>query len=292
MEMDSTIPLKSIHNNLVKNGSWLIDGKTYGLNYGRLFDPLDSTFKETPTRQKVLEFKEYFFCGISPTVLNTLYKHFCKAENKQDLYEDLGYALLEIINGIAPEDVTDLDIHDPANWYKGENSDPHTMNIHFAIKYTLMNMSSDLHQQLIDQPDNLIRKRLVLMNHSLEKREIKIVKNTDPVFDQIDEELLSRVDIYDKEDMKARYIAIEELVEDLHDEFDPAYKKQKQEYAQKLITCIEEMNVEELKNMREFSSYNLENILKAKKKPKEWLYSKVNDWAIRREVDKIQGKHE
>jgi hypothetical protein len=406
MEPVYTSTLKQIPINLKKHGSWLYDRSSYGLDYEKLFDPTGLDFARTPTRQKLLEFKEYKFCRLPPDYLSLIYSNFCKQERKQDLYEDFGHALLEIIDSITPEDVSDLDIHDLSNWYKGKEENPQTIKIHFVIKNTLAGMSPKLHQQLIDQKDPLIRKRLLLMTYSLDNSKIKvvkntdpifdkideellsrvdtyikedietrtmaleqlvwdlyenfsnldihdplswynwymekednphtneihfvikntlvdmsselhqllieqtdisikkrlvlmnynlnysspkIVKNTDPIFDQIDEELLSRVDTYEKNDMKARYIAIEELVEDLHDEFDPAYKKQKQEHAQKLVSCIEDMNVEELKNMGEFSSYNLENVLRAKKNPREWLYSKVTNGAIRKEVEKINS---
>jgi len=376
------------------------------LDYDTLFDPLGWGFERTPTRQKLLMFKEYKYCGLPPTILSVIYSTFCKEEQKQDLHDDLGQALLKIIDSITPEDVSNLDIHDLSNWYKGKEENPQTIKVHFVIKHTLAGMSSQLHQQLIDQKDLLIRKRIILMHNSLNDPKIKVVKNADPIFDQIDEELLSRVDTYkredietrtmaleqlvwdlyedmstlnihdplswynwymgtednphtnaihfvirntlvdmsshlhqllidqndnlirtrlvlmhnssknskikvvknadplfdqideellsrvgtlDKNDMKARHIALEELVEDLHDELDPAYKQQKQEHAQKLIACIEGLHVEELKTMSEFSSYNLENVLQAKKDPKEWLYSKVKNWAINREVDKIRA---
>lgn len=404
METEYTSPLDKIFRNLKEHGSWINI-----IEYRKLFDPYDPFFQDTPTREKLLQLKEYNFCGVSPITFNILYRAFCIEEGKQEIYNDLGQALLEIINSTTAEDVSNLDIHDLSNWYKGREENPKTVMIHFVIKNTLAGMDAKLHQQLIKQKDFLIRKRIILTHYSSDNREIKvvkndnpifdqideellagvdtydkndndsrsfsleqlvwglyeklsnqnivdplgwynrymdtesdshplkihdmirhtlvdmsahlhqllideennqvrmrlilmhnsmrnfkqrIVKNTDPVFDKIDEELLSRVGLLDKEDPKARYIALEELVEDLRDKFDSAHKKQKQDYAQRLVTHIEGLHIEELKTMSEYSSYNLENVLQAKKNPKEWLYSKVRDSALMREIEKIRPKIE
>ncbi len=404
METEYTSPLDEIFRNLKEHGSWLDI-----IEYRKLFDPYDPFFQDTPTREKLLQLKEYNFCGVPPIIFNLNYRSFCIEEGKQEIYNDLGQALLEIIDSITVEDVSNLDIHDLSNWYKGKEENPKTVKIHFVIKNTLAGMSAKLHQQLINQKDLLVRKRIILMHYSLNNREIKVVKNDNPIFDQIDKELLARIDTYDKndedsrslsleqlvwdlyeelsnqdfvdplgcynrymntesnshsieihyvlrhalvdmsthlhqllideennqvrmrlilmhnsmknskqrivkntdavlnqiddellsrvglldkEDRKARYIALEELVEDLRDEFDPVHKKQKQDHAQRLVTHIEGLHIEELKTMSEFSGFNLENMLQVKKNPKEWLYSKVKDLALMREMEKIRPKIE
>lgn len=72
--------------------------------------------------------------------------------------------------------------------------------------------------------------------------------------------------------------------------YDPEYKKHKQEHAEKLVNNIEDLNIEELKKMKEFRSYNLEHVISAKKKPQEWLYSKVKNWSVRREMKILNEK--
>lgn len=280
--------LEKINDMLIARGSWIVEENFYNPNLKALFDPHSTEFHDITPLKKILILKELFFCGFEPILLSTFYKTFCKEENDEEMFEDFGHGLLEIIKSVAEENLSKLNIHDPANWYKGKKENPSTIDIHTVIQNILGEMSSELHKQLIEGKNNLIRKRLILLDYSLKYQSSKIVRNADPLFDQIDEELISRVDTYEKRDIKARYIAIEELVEDLHDEFDPEYKENKIEYAKTLVENIENLNIRELQKLNNFAGYNLENIIRAKKKPKEWLYSKISPWEISREIDKIK----
>jgi hypothetical protein len=115
-----------------------------------------------------------------------------------------------------------------------------------------------------------------------------IVPNDDPVLDQIDEELLRRVETIEP-DVKARYGTIRLLAEDIHDELDPEHKRKRLKQAQLLYEAIENLDLGTLKELPMFQHRSIEHFVDIKKDPKKWLYGDIHDLALRRDLCKIRG---
>jgi hypothetical protein len=272
-------------NNMLKNrGSWLYNEDGPWFDLGTFFDPFSPEFKSMPTQRKMLVLREFFYCGIEPLLLKTVYKGFCRQYHHEELYDDLGHALLEIIKDVSVEDLSQLDIHQSQNWYKGKDEDARPETTHQAITMVLEGMMPDFHERLISQKDLLVRRRLVYS----QRTNILIVPNQDPLLDQIDEELLRRVETFEP-DMKARYGTIELSIEDIHDELDPEHKKKRLELAQLLYESIENLDLETLKRLPMFQGSRIEHFVDIKKYPKKWLYSIVPGMALKRDLCKIRG---
>lgn len=199
-----------------EKGSWIYDEVFYKPNLKTFFDPFSEEFKNTPALEKILELKELFYCGVEPILLNTIYKKFCKDEHYEELLEDFGYSLLELIKSVSEEDLSNLDIHEPANWYKGNEDNLQTVEVHTAVEGTLEMMSEETHKQLIKQTNLFVRKRLTFLSYSLNNPKVKLIRNYDPVFDKIDDELLKHVESYET-DIKARAWTIQKLAEQTRD---------------------------------------------------------------------------
>ena len=149
-------------------------------------------------------------------------------------------------------------------------------------------MHEELHNQLKKQPDLLIRRRCVYLNRFIISKNLLIVPNEDPVIDQIDEELLRRVETYNP-DLKTRYGTVELIAEDIHDEISPEHKKERLELANIICDAIENMDIETLKGLPMFQNSRIEHFIDIKIDPKKWLYSGVHGSALRRDLCNIRG---
>lgn len=275
---------KEWDNRLLAHGSWLYDEDGSRLNLSTFFDPFSPEFTSMSTHRKLLILRELFYCGIEPILLRTFYRMYCIEYMHEDLYTDFGQALLEIIKAITVEDLATLNIHQPQNWYGGKEEPPFPERSHETIISVLEGMMPDFHERLKRQKDLLIRRRLVYS----QRTNHLIVPNDDPVLDQIDEELLRRVETFEP-DVKARYGTVELLAEDIHDELDPEHKRKRLELAQLLYESIENLDLETLKELPMFRQRNIEHFVDIKKYPKKWLYSEIHDLALKRDLCKIRG---
>ena len=196
--------LKELNERLFAHGSWLYDENESRIDFDTFFDPFSVEFKAMPIEQKMLILKELFYCKIEPILLVLLYRGFCVQYVHDDLYADFSHALLEILKGASAEDISSLNIHQPQNWYRGTGDKLPVMESHEVIVSVLDMMFPEFHTQLLDHKDLLIRKRLIYFNYTNNSNNAYIVPNQDPLFDQIDEELLRRVETIEP-DVKMRY---------------------------------------------------------------------------------------
>lgn len=280
--------LDLLNDGLFAHGSWLYDKYGSRFDLRTFFDPFSEEFKSMPTQRKVLILRELFYCGIEPILLSTLYRIHCVDSRHEDLYKDFGQALLEILKSVSVDDLSSLDIHQPQNWYRGKEVDTHPETTHQATIMVLEGMLPDFHERLKSQQDPLIRKRLVYFERTGTSNTMLIVPNQDPVLDQVDEELLRRVETFELE-VKDRYGTIRLLVEDIHDELDPEHKKERLALAQLLFESIENMDIETLKTLPMFRRTDIDHFVDIKTDPKKWLYSTVSDFALKRDLCKIRG---
>lgn len=283
MEDDHTLILNSINDMLKNKGSWLYDSMYYLPKHLNVFDPFHDDFKTTTPNQKILILKEYFYCGVTPKLLDLAYRLI----SRQEEYRDIAHALLEIISSVSEKDLSAIDIHSPENWNTKSGENLHSISIHEAIILTLQNMSPELHGELIKQDDMLMRRRLLYQSHRQGDWHSIIIPNTDPILDKVDEELIRRVATYDRVD-KLRFDEIEDLAEDLHDEANPEHKTNKIEHVKRLIVDIEALNIEALKQYAYFRNSDIEHFIDIKKYPIKYLYERLPR-AITREVRRQKG---
>lgn len=271
---------------LLAHGSWLYDEgeDKFGFDLTTFFDPFAPEFKSMPTQRKMLILQELFYCRIDPILLSLTYKMFCRKYNHEELYNDFGHALLEILKSVSADDLVTLDIHNPQNWYRGEKDNPLSESAHEATVMVLDGMHDDFQERLMGEKDLLVKKRMVYS----QRTNIMIVPNEDPILDQVDEELLRRADTFNP-DVKARFGDVRLLAEDIHDELDPENKRKRLELALQLYESIESLDLETLKKLPMFERERVEHFVDIKKDPKKWLYSCVTDLALRRDLCKIRG---
>ncbi|MDD4302562.1 MAG: hypothetical protein PHS03_08805 [Sphaerochaeta sp.] len=275
---------KEWDDRLLARGSWLYDEDGSRLNLSTFFDPFSSEFTSMSTQRKLLILRELFYCGIEPILLSTFYRMYCIEYMHDDLYTDFGQALLEIIKAMTADDLATLNIHQPQNWYRGKVESPFPEKSHETIISVLEGMMPDFHERLKRQKDLLIRRRLVYSQRTSHL----IVPNDDPVLDQIDEELLRRVETFEPE-VKVRYGTIRLLAEDIHDELDPEHKRARLELVQLLYESIENLDLDTLKELPMFQRRDIEHFVDIKKYPKKWLYSEIHDLALKRDLCKLRG---
>ena len=275
---------KEWNNRLLAHGSWLYDDDESRVDLSTFFDPFAPEFTSLSTQRKLLMLRELFFCGIEPVFLNAFYRIYCVEYMHEDLYTDFGQALLEIIKTVSVDDLSELDIHRPQNWYKGKKGSLLTEKSHEVILMVLEGMLSDFHERIKNQKDLLIRRRLVYS----QRTNIMIVPNDDPVLDQVDEELLRRVETFET-DVKVRYGTIPLLAEDIHDDLDPEHKRKRLELAQLIYESIENLDLETLKELPMFQRRDIEHFVSIKKYPKNWLYNEVHNLPLKRDLCRIRG---
>jgi len=279
---------KEMNERLLAHASWLYDEDGPRLDLSTFFDPFSEEFLEMPTQRKILILKELFFCKVEPVLLSAMYRLYCDQYMHEDLYTDFGQALLEILKAVNVEDLLELDIHDPSNWYPGKEVNPLRETSNQATIMVLEGMMPELHEQLKAQKNLLMRKRLVYFNLVGNSKSILIVPNEDPVLDQVDEELLKRVDSIEP-DVKQRYGEIQLMAEDIHDELDPEHKKERLALAELLYKSIESMDLETLKTLPMYRNSDVDHFVDIKLDPKKWLYSCVHGFALRRDLCKLRG---
>lgn len=275
-----------LRHRLLAHGSWLYDEgeDRFGFDLTTFFDPFAPEFKSMPTQRKMLILQELFYCAIDPILLSLTYKMFCREYNHEELYNDFGHALLEVLKSVSADDLVTIDIHNPQNWYRGEKDNPLSESAHEATVMVLDGMHADFQERLIQQEDPLIRQRMVYT----QRTNILIRPNDDPILDQIGEELLRRVETFEP-DVKVRYGDVRLLASDIHDELDPENKRKRLGLAQLLYESIESLDLETLKKLPMFEGERVEHFVDTKKDPKKWLYSRVTDLALRRNLCQIRG---
>ena len=280
---------KQLNERLLAHGSWLYDEDGSRLDLATFFDPFSVEFKSMPTKRKLLVLKELFYCGVEPILLSTLYRMFCIEYMHDDLYTDFGQALLEILKSVTAEDLASLDIHDPRNWYRGKKPQDHPGTVHEATICVLEMMNPELQARLSNESDPLTRKRLVFFNWTGNSKNIGIVPNEDPVLNQVDEELLKRVNSIDP-DVKCRYGEIWLMAEDIQDELDPKHKQERLALAELIYRSVEAMDLATLKTLPMYSdAERVDHFVDIKIHPKEWLYSCVSEFALKRDIWKLRG---
>lgn len=240
---------KMLNNILIKNGSWLYDacfvaGK---IDFRALFDPNSDEFKRMTIKQKMLTLRELFYCGIKPMTLNQMYKTFC-VEAYNNYYYSFPEALLEIISILSADDLVSLDIHDPQNWCSRNRKNSITQESHELIVSTLEGMNYSLLAQLIKTKDLIMRKRLIYFNNIINnKNNLNIVPNQNPILDQVDEELLRRVETFEP-NVILRFGNIRMLAENIYDEIDAEHKKKRIALDELFCNAIKYRDFETLKD--------------------------------------------
>lgn len=280
--------LKEVNARLLAHGSWLYSEDSPRLDLSTFFDPFSAEFSAMPTSRKMLVLKELFYCGVEPILLHATYQLYCKQYMHDDLYTDFGHALLEILNSVTAEDLASLDIHDPRNWYRGDNSNEHPETAHEATVFVLESMDAELQARLTNESDPLIRKRLVFCNRTGNSNNIMIIPNQDPVLDHVDEELLKRAESIDH-DVKRRYGEIWLMADDIYDELDPKHKEERLALAELIYRSVETMDLETLKTLPMYRNARVDHFVDIKIHPKEWLYSCVGGFALKRDICKLRG---
>ena len=279
---------KEMNDRLLAHGSWLYDEDGSRFDFSTFFDPFSEEFLAMSTQRKLLVLKELFFCRVEPILLSSLYRVYCDQYMYDDLYTDFGQALLEILKAVDVEDLFELDIHDPSNWYRGKETNTRPETSHLATIMVLESMLPELHEQMKAQKDLLIRRRLVYFNRVGNSESVFIVPNEDSVLDKVDEELLKRVELIDP-DVKQRYGEIHLMAEDIQDELDPDHKKERLALAELLYKSIESMDLETLKALPMYRNSVVDHFVDIKLDPKKWLYSCVYGFALRRDLCKLRG---
>lgn len=290
--MNRTHYFDQFNEMLLRRGSWLYDENSseclfydnFCFDLKTFFDPFSSKFKQMSIKQKLLILYELFYCGIEPILLSSIYCSFCKEWNYDELHVDFGQALLEIIKLTSKEDTQSINIHNPKNWYRGKNNSSYVEEAHDAIIMVLEIMGEEFHKRLKKEKNILIRKRLIFT----QRTSVLIGPNQDKIFDQIDEELLRRVNSIEP-DVKARIGSIRLLAEDIHDELDPKHKEERLALAQLIYKSIETLDLDTLRNLSEFKNLNIDHFVDIKKYPKDWLYKSIYNLALRRDLDKIRN---
>jgi hypothetical protein len=150
-------------------------------------------------------------------------------------------------------------------------------------------MTPQLFDRLVTQPDRLIRKRLVYLEHSLTRPTIRIFPNEDPVMKKVEDRLLKHIGSYPP-DTRAGYGVVELLAEDIRSELDHEYRDKKSFLIRDLFNVIESSDVKALERFRSHFR-NARVVPKGQQRTpdKEWLYEPVWDLTIRKELSKLRG---
>lgn len=277
---------------LRKHGSWLYDEKDFDyiyfqdsrFNLQTFFDPLSDDFINMSSERRQLILKELFYCGIKGIKLDLLYHRFCIDTNKEDLYAIFNRVLNKILEESFAINPSEIDIHNPNNWYFGKADNPPKITSHEAIIRGLERMDKEAFDYFKIQNDLLLRKRLTYSQNL----DFLIASNPDSKLDQLDEELLKRADLLPS-DMKERYGEVGLLVEDILDDFEPERKEKRIKLAETIYKAVEELDLETLKELDIYKNKRIEHFVDIKTKPKEWLYNQINYLPLKRELCKLRG---
>ena len=281
---------QKLNDTLLAHGSWLY-GKDYSrIAFDALFVPSSEPYKAMPVRQRMLIVKELMFCGLGSTSLESYLNSFTSldAHTLQDIFE----------SSSAPE-FSSLDIQHPLHWFRGQEAGFfHDQNTYGAreggpsyrmIIEGLEVMTPQLFERLVTQPDTLMRKRLVYLEHSLTRPTIRIFPNEDPVMNEVEDRLLEQIGAYPP-DTRAGYGVVELLAEDIHSELDHEYRDKKSVLIRDLFNAIESLDVKVLERYRSrFRNARVVPKGQQEASDKDWLYEQVWDLTIRKELSKLRG---
>ena len=277
---------------LRKHGSWLYEEKDFDylyfqdsrFNLQTFFDPLSDDFINMSNERRQLILKELFYCGIKGEKLDLLYHRFCIDTNNEDLYAVFNRVLNKILEESFDINPSEINIHNPNNWYFGKADNPPKITSHEAIIRSLERMDEEALDYLKTQNDLLLRKRLAYSQNL----DLLIVPNFDSKLDQFDEELLKRVDLLPS-NVKERYGLVDLLVEDIFDDFEPERKEKRIKLAQRIYKAVEELDLDTLEDLDIYKNKRIEHFVDIKTKPKEWLYNQIHYLPLKRELCKLRG---
>lgn len=239
-----------------------------------IFDPFASEFKATPSLDKILILKELFYCGLQPVLINSLYKKYCIDSSNDDLFEDLGLALLNICSDIHNIDLTQLDNNVPSLWFDKKLECRNNVEEFEVVIDSVQQASESFQKRLLDEAELVMRTRLIFLDYSSQNPGTKIINNKNKFSDDVVNDILAEFDTFETNDLKKRTFQVEDFAADSLEKHDTAYKEYMETSAENLIQYIENMDIDNLVKTNMFFG-NLENILNAKKNPKKWLYETV-----------------
>lgn len=290
--MGNDIGWKELSDRLFALGSWLYSDDNSRFDLKVLFDSSSDQYRNLPVGQRMLILKELLFCGVDALFIANL-----------DLGAPLDQVdmLRETFQSAFSDEFSSLEIHYPMNWFKGrpagyfyERTGRDKLDGTFScmnIIFELEVITPQLYRQLLDQPDILVRKRLLYLIHSLNYPTHCSFPNDEyePQLNAVEDKLLERIDAFPPE-TREEYGIIELQAEDIRDELYPDYRDKKAKLVRDLHDAIERMDMKSLENLA-LSFYGARVIPREDQGPltKEWLYSRVWNIAIRRELSKLRG---
>ena len=281
---------QKFNDTLLAHGSWLYGNDSSRIAFDALFVPSSEPYKAMPVRQRMLIVKELMFCGVGSTTLESYLNSFKSLD---------AHILQEIFEASLSPEFSSLDIQHPLNWFRGQEAGYfHDQNIYNAreggpsyrmIIEGLEVMTPQLFERLVTQPDTLMRKRLVYLEHSLTRPTIRIFPNEDPVMNEVEDRLLEQIGAYPP-DTRAGYGVVELLAEDIRCELDHEYRDKKSVLIRDLFNAIESLDVKVLERYRSrFRNARVVPKGQQEASDKDWLYEQVWDLTIRKELSKLRG---
>lgn len=278
---------KELNERLKEQGSWLYGEEKPRVDLSAFFNTASTTI---PMGQRVLIVKELIFCGVDLA---------SRKRSLNSLTSPDEQVLQTILEASSDPEFSSLDIHYPLNWFRGEDAgffygqntgDAREGGPSYRMVIEgLEVMTPQLFERLITKSDPLMRKRLVYLEHSFTRPNIRIFPNDEPMMNAVEERLLEQIDSYPPA-TRAGYGVVELLAEDIHDGLDEEHRHKRMEYANRLFTAVEEMDTVALNDMR--SSFRNGRIAPEGQQEapiKEWLYEQVWDIALQRELAKLRG---
>ncbi|MFA5546299.1 MAG: hypothetical protein WDA14_11675 [Sphaerochaetaceae bacterium] len=281
---------QKFNDTLLAHGSWLYGNDSSRIAFDALFVPSSEPYKAMPVRQRMLIVKELMFCGVGSTTLESYLSSFTSLDEQ---------TIQEIFESSSTPEFSSLDTQHPLNWFRGQEAGFfHDQNMCDAreggpsyrmIIERLEVMTPQLFDRLVTQPDPLIRKRLVYLEHSLTRPTIRIFPNEDPVMNEVEDRLLKQIGSYPP-DTRAGYGVVELLAEDIRSELDHEYRDKKSVLIRDLFGAIENSDVKALERFRSHFR-NARVVPKGQRgaPDKKWLYGQVWDLTIRKELSKLRG---
>lgn len=281
--------IREFNDRFLAHGSWLPYAKNLNFGFATFFDPDSIEYNEMGSQQKLLILRELLFCGIGPDILYSYFTLYNQDDDYGGKGFNLGKILLKLLDDVSSEDISLIDNHNPIHWNrKDEVPLAYKESVHGAILWVLGGMHEDFHSELKKERSILVRKRLVFSHRVNASANIRIVPNYNPILDQVDDELLSRVDTMEP-DVKLRVNTIPLLAADIHDELDPENKEKRIALAELIYKAVEALDLETLKTLSFYEKSNIEHFVDIKVKPKEWLYNQVYDLPLKRTLAEIRG---
>jgi hypothetical protein len=279
---------KKLNDRLFALGSWLYGEDDSRFDLRALFDISSDQYKNMPDGQRMLILKELHYCGVDATFIAGL--DLGSPLDQEDM-------LREKFQLASSDDFSSLDIHYPVNWCRQKpagyfHDRPHLDKSIWddswrAIVGELELITPQLYRRLLDQPDIRVRKRLLYLNQTLEYPACWPFPNDESIMDAVEDKLLERMDAFPPE-ARDEYGFIRIQAEDIHYELDPVYRDEKAKLARELYEAIEHMDVKALEP-HSLLFYGARVVPREDQGPltKEWLYRRLWDPALRRDVAKL-----